>query len=392
MKYDVCVVTGTRAEYGVLKRLLFKLRDCEIIRLKLLVTGSHLHAAFGNTQTEIIDDGFKDFVKIPIPIEDDTKAGMAIATGVALAEFAKYFQQNRPDLLIVLGDRYEILSVAAAAHLMGVPIAHISGGDVTEGAVDDAIRHCITKMSTLHFPGCEQSRQRIIQMGETPDRVFNVGEPGVENCLHVPLMSREELAENLSVPWILGNYALVTYHPVTMEEDTAIKQVNALIAAMDEVEGMSYIITMANADAQGRAINDMWAREKSKRSNWLLISSLGMTRYLSAMKYCSMVIGNSSSGIIEAPSMGVPTVNIGDRQKGRMMAESVLCCDPKKEEILSALRKATSEDFQRTAKQVHSPFGDGRTSQKILSEVLKYLQDKTKNNEKRFYDIDFSLS
>lgn len=392
MKHNVCVVTGTRAEYGVLKPLLFRLRDCEKIHLTLVVTGSHLQNAFGNTQTEIINDGFRDFIKIPLPLEDDTKGGMAIATGVALTEFAKYFQKNKPDLLIVLGDRYEIFSVAAAAHLMGIPIAHISGGDVTEGAVDDAIRHCVTKMSTLHFPGCEQSRQRIIQMGETPDSVFNVGEPGVENCLRLPLMTREELADNLSAPWILKNYALVTYHPVTMEENTAIQQVKNLISAMDEMEGMSYIITMANADAQGRAINNLWANETKKRSNWLLVSSLGATRYLSAMKYSSMVIGNSSSGIIEAPSMGVPTVNIGDRQKGRMMAESVLCCSPNKEEIFDSMQKAMQESFQQKSKYVVSPFGDGRTSEMIMIEVLKFLQTKNSNNEKKFYDIQFSLS
>ena len=217
----VCVVTGTRADYGLLRPLLFKLRQNDDIDLQLVVTGSHLSEKFGNTQREIQDDGFLNYVKMSIPIENDSKEGMAFSTGVALQKFAALLAKSKPDLLVVLGDRFEIFAAAAAAHMVGIPTAHISGGDVTEGAVDDAIRHCITKMSVLHFPGCEQSRKRIIQMGEQPDMVFNVGELGVENCLDQDLMTRADLADNLQFGFIKGDYAVVTFHPVTMEYNTA---------------------------------------------------------------------------------------------------------------------------------------------------------------------------
>lgn len=388
-KYQVCVVTGTRAEYGLLRRLLHKLKGNREIDLKLAVTGSHLSSAFGNTQDEIIEDGFPDYVKIPIPMNDDSKEGMALSTGIALQRFAEFFTTYKPDIVIVLGDRFEIFAAASAAHLIGIPVAHISGGDTTEGAVDDAIRHCLTKMSYLHFPGCEQSAKRIIQMGEQPDRVFNVGEPGVENCLHMKLMSRQELAENLKFQGVLGEYSVVTFHPVTMENNTAVSQVYELIKVMDSRSEMSYIITMANADAGGRAINDIWMEEGRKRSNWYVAASLGVLRYLSAVKYAEAVIGNSSSGIVEAPSMGTPTVNIGDRQKGRMMAESVICCEPNCAEITHAMNAALTAEYREKARHVKSPFGDGTTSEQIAEIVLKYLRNRNETNEKHFYDIDF---
>lgn len=220
MKHQVCVVSGTRADYGLLRPLLIRLRDCPEIELTIAATGSHLSAAFGGTVDELTRDGFA-YDSVPFPLDDDSKAGMARATGAALSAFADYFSARRPDLLVVLGDRYEIFAVAIAAHFSGIPIAHISGGDVTEGAVDDAIRHSVTKMSTLHFPGCEQSRRRIIQMGESPERVFNVGEPGVENCLNTPLLSVEELSESLQFDLTAGPYSVVTFHPVTLEDNTA---------------------------------------------------------------------------------------------------------------------------------------------------------------------------
>ncbi len=350
--YKVCVVTGTRAEYGVLRQLLLKLQNSVEIDLQLLVTGSHLSEKFGNTQTEIQSDGFVEYIKVPIPIEDDSKEGMALSTGVALQKFAELFSEIRPDLLVVLGDRFEIFAVVAAAHLIGIPIAHISGGDVTEGAVDDAIRHCITKMSSLHFPGCEQSRKRIIQMGEQPDTVFNVGEPGVENCLKLELMERNKLANDLQFDYINGDYSVVTFHPVTMENNTAQQQLQKLIQAMDKFKNMAYIVTLANADAGGRLINDIWLQEGKKHSNWLVVSSLGVKRYLSAVKYAKLVIGNSSSGVIEAPSMHTTTINIGDRQKGRMMAESVICCEPKYDDIVNAMEIGLTGECHERAKRV----------------------------------------
>ena len=387
--YKICVVTGTRAEYGLLRQVLLKLKSNENVELQLVVTGSHLSEKFGNTQTEIQSDGFSDYIKVPIPIEDDSKEGMAFSTGVAMQKFAELFSKSKPELLIVLGDRFEIFAVAAAAHMIGIPTAHISGGDVTEGAVDDAIRHCITKMSCLHFPGCEQSRKRIIQMGEQPGAVFNVGEPGVENCLNLALMSLDELADDLHFEYIKGDFSVVTFHPVTMEDNTARQQLQELIAAMNQYSDTAYIVTLANADAGGRLINDIWLRESEKHCNWLVVSSLGVVRYLSAVKYAKMVIGNSSSGVVEAPSMQTPTINIGDRQKGRMMAESVICCEPKCNDIVDAMQKALTDEFQEKARHVKSPFGDGTTSDQIVEHILDFLHSKHETSEKKFYDIDF---
>ncbi|WP_033170450.1 UDP-N-acetylglucosamine 2-epimerase [Selenomonas sp. ND2010] len=388
--YEVCVVTGTRAEYGLLRPLLVKLNENDDIDVQLVVTGSHLSEKFGNTQKEIQEDGFLDYVKVPIPIDDDSKEGMAFSTGAALQKFAELLAKSKPDLLVVLGDRFEIFAAAAAAHMIGIPTAHISGGDVTEGAVDDAIRHCITKLSVLHFPGCEQSRQRIIQMGEQPDTVFNVGEPGVENCLNRELMTRDVLAENLQFGYIKRDYAVVTFHPVTMECNTAEWQLQELIHAMEQMPDLGYIVTLANADAGGRLVNDIWKCEAEKHKNWLVVPSLGVVRYLSAVKYAKLVVGNSSSGIVEAPSMHTPTINIGDRQKGRMMAESVICCEPKRDDIIEAMKTALADEFQEKAMRVVSPFGDGTTSDKIVERIIAFLKEKRSNHEKQFYDIEFS--
>lgn len=389
VQFKICVVTGTRAEYGLLRNLLLKLRDTENVKLDLVVTGSHLSDQFGNTQEEIVKDGFDDYIRIAIPLEDDSKEGMAVSTGIAVQKFAELFKGYKPDIIIVLGDRFEILAAVIAAHIIGISVAHIAGGDVTEGAVDDAIRHCITKMSQLHFPGCEQSAKRIVQMGEEPDRVFNVGEPGVENCLNLKLMSRNELSENLNFAINCHDYSVVTFHPVTMENNTAIEQVYQLIHAMDDQKGMFYIITMANADAGGRVINEIWQKEGKKRENWLVVPSLGVLRYLSAVKYAKLVIGNSSSGVIEVPALGTPTINIGDRQKGRMMAESVIQCDPAQDQITLAIQKGMTPEFQKTAKNIKSPFGDGTTSSQIVQIVLDYLRHKNETNEKHFFDINF---
>lgn len=391
MKHKVCVVTGTRADYGVLRPTLFRLSKNDFINLDLLVTGSHLSDKFGNTKSEIMIDGFENISLLPIPIEDDTKKGMAFSTGSALISLTDYFSINCPDLLLLLGDRFEMLAAAVSAHMLGIPIAHISGGDVTEGAVDDAIRHCVTKMSQLHFPGCEQSRKRIIQMGENPETVFNVGEPGVENCLNTAFLSRKEMSENIGFTGVLGDYSVVTFHPVTMENNTGEEQVRMLIKAMDSISDMSYIITMANADAGGREINNIWIEEGKKRENWLVVPSLGVVRYLSALKYAKLVIGNSSSGIVEAPSMKVPTINIGDRQKGRMMAESVICCKPIFEEIVTAMKLGLTTKMQECAKHVKSPFGDGTTSALIEKHIVEYLEKGNQNTEKHFFDIDFRL-
>ena len=385
--YKICVVTATRAEYGLLRPLLFRLKQEPKVQLQLVVTGAHLSERFGNTKEEIIADGFGDFYEVPLPLDEDGKMGMAIATGAATQEFAKLFAKLCPHIVILLGDRYEMLGVASAAHLMGIPVAHMCGGDVTQGAVDDAVRHCLTKLSTLHFPGCEASAKRIIQMGENPERVFNVGEPGIENCINTKLLSRKELAEALDFEQVLGEYCVVTFHPVTMEDNTAGKQVKELISAMDAYPKMAYIITKANADAGGRMINAIWDEEARGRSNWLVVSSLGMLRYLSAVKYAKLVIGNSSSGLLEVPALGTVTINIGDRQKGRMMAKSVLCCEPDKADILQAMERGMSAEFTKSIKNMDLPFGNGTTSGRVLEEVLRFLQKYDGPVIKSFYDI-----
>lgn len=386
----ICVMTGTRAEYGLLRNLLFQLQADKGLALQLLVTGTHLSTAHGNTQDEIIRDGFS-FDAVPIPVESDSKYRMAKNTGEALSAFADYFAAHRPDMLVLLGDRYEAFAAAAAAYIQSIPLAHISGGDVTEGALDDAFRHCITKMSALHFPGCADSAKRLIQMGEQPDTVYSVGDPGVENCLQTEFLSVQELSENLQFPLCEKQYGVVTFHPVTQEANTAEAQVRCLIAAMDRHADLQYIITLANADAGGKHINDIWKTAAKSHPNWYVVPSLGVLRYLSAVKHACVVLGNSSSGVIEAPALGVPTVNIGDRQKGRPIADSVLCCPPEAQAIEAAIAKARTAEFQALAADCDSPFGKGNTA----SEIVRILKDNLENNkiqlQKGFFDLPFQM-
>lgn len=386
MKHNVCVVTGSRAEYGLLRPLLFRLRADREISLRLVATGSHLSGAFGGTLQEIDDDGVEISERIAIPLEDDSKAGMARATGVALSAFAGYFKENRPDLLVVLGDRYEIFAASAAAAILGIAIAHISGGDVTEGSLDDMFRHCITKMSLLHFPGCSRSAERIIQMGEDPARVFNVGELAVENCFSDALMSVAELRKRLSFDVEREPYSVVTFHPATAEKESAVVQVEELISALEDFPKMRFVVTKANADAGGRAINRIWEEQVKHHPNWLVVSSLGSRCYLSAMKYAEMVIGNSSSGIIEAPVMKKPAVNIGGRQRGRTMAENVICCESAAKEIAFAMKRALTPEFKAVAAAAVSPYGDGHTSLRIYNVIRDYLSGGFSDAGKQFYD------
>lgn len=391
MSYSVCVITGTRAEFGLLKPLIQKLLDDSRLELRLVVTGSHLSAAFGNTQNEILEAGFPVYAQIPIPLDGDSKPDMARATGHAVTVFADFFEQDHPDIVVVLGDRYEIFGAVTAASMQGIPVAHIHGGETTEGAVDEFIRHCITKMSQLHFTACGEYRNRVIQLGEHPDRVFDVGALGVENILHMPRMTLQEVGESLNFPLEGTPFAIVTMHPVTMEDNTAREQMDELIAAMDAFPEMKYIITKANADAGGRIINAIWDAEKGKHPNWIVVPSLGVRRYLSALAHAKMMLGNSSSGIIEAPAMHIPTVNIGDRQKGRMMAESVICCTPEKESIVLAMEKAMSPSFKAITAAAQCPFGNGNTSEKILMELERYLSSEKVQNQKSFFDLFFEV-
>lgn len=390
MKYKICVLTATRAEYGVLRSLLFKLKNDKDFQLQLLVTGTHLNKTFGNTQNEIIKDGF-DFDSVPIPLDGDTKVKMATNMGESIPIFAQYLNQKNPNCIIVLGDRYEALSCALSAYILSIPIIHISGGDITEGAIDDGFRHSISKLSSLHFPGCITSKNRLIQMGEQPDSVFFVGDPGVENCVKTNFWTLAELEKDLNFKLSNKKYCVITFHPVTQEENTACFQLNELIKALDCFQDMQFIITNANADAGGRKINEIWERQSKLHSNWLLVSSLGSIRYLSALKYSNMVIGNSSSGIIEAPALRVPTVNIGDRQKGRDQAKSIINCEPNFENIKNAIYKALEKKHIEITQNCDLPFGSGNTSEDIIKILKDKLTNKSLSTKKQFYDLKETL-
>lgn len=389
-EHSVCVVTGSRAEFGLLRRLIERLYAAPSIDMQLIMTGSHLDPAFGGTQNEVEASGLPIYASIPLPLGGDTKTAMVKATAEAMSRFADYFTKSRPELLVVLGDRYEIFAVASAAALLGIPIAHIHGGETTEGAVDEFLRHSITKMSYLHFTACEEYRRRVIQLGESPERVFSVGALGVENAVKLLPMTLEDLQESIGFPLEGKPFSIVTFHSVTLEDDTAGRQMGELIRAMDDFPDMNFIITKANADAGGQKINQIWDEEEKKRGNWVVVPSLGAQRYLSALRYAQMMLGNSSSGIMEAPALHIPTVNIGDRQKGRMMAGSVICCEPEADAIQAAMRYAISSEGKARAVHASCPFGEGETSEQIANIIRSFLDMPEKDMKKSFYDVSFA--
>lgn len=383
--FKVAVVTSTRADYGILHPLIRKIYEEELFELHLLATGMHLSEEYGYTVREIEKDGFPIRRKIPILEEGNTPYDISVTMANAQIGFAKYFRDERPDMVVILGDRTEMLGIAAAAVNERIPIAHISGGEVTAGAVDESIRHSLTKMAYLHFPGTEIARKRVIQLGESPDRVYNVGLLSTENIRLSKLLSEEEIRKELGVGE--APYAIVTFHPVTQENATAEGQVLELCAAMDAVNDVQYYITMSNSDVGGALINQIFTEYASQRDNVRMSSSLGMKRYLSALKYAEFVLGNSSSGIGEAPIIGVPTVNIGDRQKGRVMAETVINCVPRKEEIIKAIQKARETEHIPT--KIFGDVGASDTMVRIMKEYLAEGKIDLKN--KVFYDVDFQL-
>jgi GDP/UDP-N,N'-diacetylbacillosamine 2-epimerase (hydrolysing) len=385
MKKNICVLTSARAEYGLLKPVITKLNAADTFDVRIAVTGAHLSPEFGLTYREIEKDGFRIDEKIEILVSADTPSSVSKSMGLAMTGFADYFARRTPDLLIVLGDRYETFAVAAAALNQGIPIAHLYGGETTEGAVDEAYRHAITKMSTLHFTSTGAYRNRVIQLGEQPDRVYNVGAIGIENILHEKLLSKEELERSLGCD-LSEPYAVVTFHPVTLEQNSAGEQAASLLEACRECRGMRFIFTKANADAGGRAINRLIDEYTGKNDHMVAFASLGTRQYLSALKYCAMVIGNSSSGLIEAPSFGIPTVNIGDRQRGRIQAGSVAQCEPDQEAIAKAMDIARSRSFRDKAKATVNPYGNGETSDQIVGIITEYLLHGNTDLKKRFYD------
>ncbi len=384
MKRKICIVSGTRAEYGLLYWLMKEIEADKNLELQLIVTGMHLSPEFGLTY-KVIEKEFKIDKKIEMLLSSDTSVGISKSMGLALISFAEAYEELKPDILVVLGDRYEIFSATSAAMIAKIPIAHIAGGETTEGAFDESIRHSITKMSHLHFTATKEYKNRVIQLGEDPSRVFNVGGMGIENIKRLKLLSKEEFEGSINFKLNKKNI-LVTFHPVTLENGTAEEQFQELLNAIDEMEDTNTIFTKANSDTNGRIINQMIDEYVSKNSHKsVAFTSLGQLRYLSALKYIDAVIGNSSSGLAEAPSFKIATINIGDRQKGRIKASSVIDCEPNKISIINALESAYSKDFQEELKFVQNPYGEGCASEQIIK-VLKNVNLDT-ILKKSFYNL-----
>lgn len=376
----IAVITGTRAEYGLLKNTLKKIRKNKNLELQLIVTGAHLSEDFGYTINEILNDGFNIDEKVPILMSSNSKGNMAKEMGMLMIQLSQVFERLKPDILLVLGDRYEIFAAVSTAMTMNIPIAHISGGEITEGAIDEQIRHAITKIAHIHFPGAKEYVQNIINMGEESWRVFDVGDPGIENIKLTNFLSREELKNQLSVD-IDEDTLLVTYHPVTLESKQLPYQIENLIKALNTMN-KKMIITYPNADNGSEYIIKRLEEFARKNSNVYLFKNLGILRYLSVMKLCGVVVGNSSSALIEAPYLKTPVVNIGNRQKGRLMASNIICCSNDNEEIIKAVDEALSGEFKEKVKDTKSLYGEGNTSEEI-AKVLENIQINDKLLKKK---------
>jgi UDP-hydrolysing UDP-N-acetyl-D-glucosamine 2-epimerase len=371
----VAVVTGARAEYGLLHWLMREIRTTGDLTLRLMVTGAHLDPRFGETWREIVADGFAIDDRIDMQIGGDAPTDIAGAMGRALAGFSRSFARQRPDIVVLLGDRYEMLAVAQAAMLARLPIAHIHGGEVTEAAIDDVVRHALTKMSHLHFAACAAYQQRIIRMGERPERVFDVGALGVDGALQSDAVELADVEQAVGLE-LDGGYFLVTYHPVTLEPDAGLAALRSMLGALELFPAISVIITGVNADPGHCAIARTLADYTAARSRRVrMIASLGQRLYFGAMRHCMAVVGNSSSGLIEAPSLHVPTVNIGDRQKGRIRAASVIDCGEGPDDIVAALNQAVSARFRAQLPGVRSPYGAGGAARRIVAVLRDFPLD-----------------
>lgn len=384
-KRKICVVTGTRAEYGLLYWLMKEIDEDEALDLQIIVTGAHLSQEFGLTYRTIEQDGFYIDEKVEMLLSSDTAVGITKSMGVGLIGFADALERLKPDIMVLLGDRYELLIAAEAALVANIPIAHIHGGEITEGAIDDAIRHCLTKLSHIHFASSPEHCRRIIQMGENPNNVHEVGIAGIDNIIRMDLLSMDELERMLE--FSLGErFFLVTYHPVTVLGYQKQDALQNLLDALDAFPKYKILITKSNSDAGGREINDaIDAYALSRKDRVCARMSLGQKRYLSAMKYASAIVGNSSSGILEAPVLKKPTVNIGNRQKRRHREKSVIDCVEEKEAIISAIHKAVSLDFQNEIKSMKIPHTDG----KIAINMKNVLRDISLDRlfQKHFIDM-----
>lgn len=380
----ICVITGSRAEYGLLRKLIKILDVSELFQLQLIVTGSHLSKKFGETINEVEGDGFKINSKIDINLVSDTPIGISKSTSIGLSGFAGEFELLNPDMILVLGDRFEILSAVIAAMFARIPIAHIHGGELTEGAIDDAIRHSITKFSHLHFVGNEVYRKRVIQLGEKPERVFNVGGLGVDAINDINLIPKNKLEKDLNIKFLKKNL-LITFHPVTLEDESSLKQISELLDALSNLQNTSLIFTMPNADGDNQVIFEKIEDYVSSNKNAYVFISLGQVRYLSCLAQVDAIVGNSSSGLHEAPSFRKATINIGDRQKGRIQSKSVINCKPLSQDIQKAIKDSYSQEFKEHLLNVQNPYGDGGAAKRIVETISNV--DLSSLIHKEFYDL-----
>ena len=383
----ICVITGSRAEYGLLNRVMRLIKEDADLQLQIIATNMHLSVEYGETYKEIEADGFIIDKKIPILSLSDTINATVKSVGAGVIGFADAYEELRPDMIMVLGDRYEILAAVSAALFYKIPVIHLHGGEITEGAYDDAIRHAVTKMSHLHFTSTEEYRRRVIQMGEDPETVYNVGALGCDNIRQVLLLKKEELEKLINFP-LDRNTIFVTFHPATMENNTAETQFSELLFALDNFKDLRVIFTMPNSDTDSLIIMELiknYSAKNSKRAIWF--TSLGMVRYLSLLQYIGAVVGNSSSGILEVPSFHIPTLNIGDRQKGRIAAKSVIDCLPVKDDIEKKLAVITKTGYIESLQNVVNPYEKPNTAK----EVVRIIKEKSNITvKKKFYNIAVS--
>ena len=383
----IAVVTATRAEYGLLAPIVKELRKYENneLQVELIVTGTHLSGEYGFTLREIRDDKVRIDHQIEIPIKSENAVDISKNQSVTLEKFSELFGVQEYNAVILLGDRYEMLAVAIAAGNTRIPIFHIGGGDTTEGAIDEWIRHSITKISYLHFVTNEVSRKRVIQLGESPERVFNFGSTSVDNILTVADMSKDEALNSIGLNDC--NYVLCTYHPVTMESGCVDEQISEFLSAIQDFSNLQFVVTKSNADQGGAKINELLDDAAKRIENLHVYTSLGVRRYLSLMKYAEFVLGNSSSGIIETPVLHVPTVNIGDRQKGRLQSDSIINCEPNTGSIVEAIKMAMSDRHKALCKTVISPYGAGHAAERIAKKTIEIVESERINLKKAFYDL-----
>ncbi len=380
----ICVITGTRAEYGQLYWLMKEINSDSGLELQIIVTGMHLSPEFGLTYKIIEQDGFHINERVEMLISGDTPVSITKSLGLGIIGFADSIERLKPDIIVLFGDRYEILASAQAAMVAKVPIAHLHGGEATEGSMDEYIRHAITKMSHLHFVATDSYGKRVVQLGESPERVFNYGTPGLDNIIKLEMLSREELEK--SIDFKLGEINfLITYHPVTLDKQGPEKPLKALLNALKQFPEVKKIFTMPNSDTSGRVIMKMINSYTVEDLNAVVFTNLGQIRYLSTLKYVDMVIGNSSSGIVEAPSFCIPTINLGERQRGRLKASSIIDCLEEEESIVRSIKEALSEEFQKTLSQTVNPYGKGGASLKIKEKLKSFRLDNLLM--KKFYDL-----